>query len=106
MDGQWLIELQSTLGFLLVRLGLPLLITLVIAYWLARLDARWQAHAPVAHLAPAGPPCWERKDCAPAKRAHCPAYRQQGGVPCWQAHRYETGRLPERCFTCDIFLNA
>lgn len=33
------------LGFFLLRLGVPLLISLLIGYFLHRLDARWQAEA-------------------------------------------------------------
>ncbi len=33
------------LGFFLLRLGVPLLITVAVCYGLRRLDARWQAEA-------------------------------------------------------------
>jgi len=33
------------LGFFLLRLGVPILITAIVCYGLRRLDARWQAEA-------------------------------------------------------------
>ncbi|HRJ45583.1 MAG: hypothetical protein KJZ86_16055 [Caldilineaceae bacterium] len=39
------------LGFFLLRLGVPLLITLAVCYGLRRLDARWQAEAEAEYAA-------------------------------------------------------
>jgi hypothetical protein len=44
MDGSW-ITILGVLGLFLLRLGVPLAITLIIGYWLRRLDDRWQAEA-------------------------------------------------------------
>ncbi len=91
-----------------LRLLVPLAITLAIGYGLARLDAKWQAgeQARRAETPPAVlRPCWEQKGCSAAARANCPAF-QSPGVACWNAYRRTTGRIPDACFSCDVFLKA
>ncbi len=109
MDG--LPEWVAVLGLTLLRLGLPIAITLLAGYWLARLDAKWQAEeqqrqeqARAEAEMPARVPCWEVKGCAPETREKCPAY--QAAAPCWIALRQADGRMPERCFTCPVFVTA
>ena len=43
MDG--LLQTAIIVGMFILRLGVPLLITLLVAYWLRRLDDKWQAEA-------------------------------------------------------------
>ena len=43
MDG--LLQTAIIVGMFFLRLGVPLLITLLVAYWLRRLDDKWQAEA-------------------------------------------------------------
>jgi len=43
MDG--LLQTAVIIGMFILRLGIPLLITLLVAYWLRRLDNKWQAEA-------------------------------------------------------------
>lgn len=43
MDG--LLQVAVIVGMFILRLGVPLLITLLVAYWLRRLDGRWEAEA-------------------------------------------------------------
>ena len=43
MDG--LLQVAIVVGMFILRLGVPLLITLLVAYWLRRLDKKWQAEA-------------------------------------------------------------
>lgn len=112
-----------------LRLGVPLLVTLVLAYLLKRLDTRWQAEAreerrsreaaaaskPVTAPKPVGQrplqplialdsagalPCWMSKGCTDAMRAACAATHQPT-VPCWQARTTAEGRLPAECKGCD-----
>ncbi len=110
----WLWETAIIFGMFAVRLGVPLTITLLVGYWLRRLDAKWQAEAMLEwensqvqqKFAEAGllerlnQPCWEAKGCDPAKRAHCPACKN-ADIPCWMARRSADGRLPEECYDCE-----
>ncbi len=43
MDG--LLQVAAIVGMFILRLGVPLLITLLVAYWLRHLDGRWEAEA-------------------------------------------------------------
>jgi len=43
MDG--LLQVAVIVGMFILRLGVPLLITLLVAYWLRRLDSKWEAEA-------------------------------------------------------------
>jgi len=43
MDG--LLQVAVIVGMFILRLGVPLLITLLVAYWLRHLDGKWEAEA-------------------------------------------------------------
>jgi hypothetical protein len=97
---------------LLIRFGIPILLTGLAAWGLRRLDQRWQRqseHIRPAPLgvgaAPAEVRCWEQADCPEAKREACPAYARPS-VPCWQVFREQTGTLSTGCLVCGVFLNA
>ena len=97
---------------LLVRFGIPILVTGLAAWGLRRMDQRWQMQS--EHIrptplglgaAPAEVRCWEQTDCAKAKRDACPAFARPS-VPCWQVFRAQTGTLSTDCLGCEVFLNA
>ena len=97
---------------LLIRFGVPLLLTGLAALALRRLDHHWQQQAehrrPVPlglGAAPAEVRCWETADCPPEKRQACPAFAQPA-VPCWQVFRQQTGLLMKSCLSCEVFLHA
>ena len=99
------------LGFLL-RYGVPIGITAILAWLLTRLDARWQEQAgrlrmPLNTLGAEVRQvrCWETTECAREQRENCPAYAEPG-VPCWQVIRKRERRLRESCLTCQVFLGA
>lgn len=100
----WLPVLAATL----LRIGIPLALTLAAAWGLRRLDARWQREAERARAESQGPSpfdlikCWLVNECPPAKREQCSAYLEHG-VPCWQQRRDERGRLAEGCLRCPVF---
>jgi hypothetical protein len=96
-----------------VRLAIPLLVTMLIVYALRRLDARWQAEAqqrgegataaaPHEALAVSTAPCWQVRRCPPQRRDRCPAYLRPN-LNCWAARNQAEGRLPDRCLTCILF---
>ena len=39
------LQVLAVVGMFILRLGVPLVITLMVGYWLRQLDARWQAEA-------------------------------------------------------------
>lgn len=112
-----LFEAAVIVGMFILRLGVPLAITLVVAYFLRRLDAKWQAEAwaeweasqaqetPTAEarqLQAGKQPCWSLKGCAETDRANCAAPKQPD-IPCWLARRRSEGRLPAACYNCALF---
>ncbi len=113
----WLLQAAIILGMFILRLGVPLAITLAVGYWLRRLDAKWQTEAQVRWEASqaqdkveAEPemikvieqPCWVLKECPEPVRFQCPAY-QHPDIPCWLARRQAEGRLPVECSHCELF---
>lgn len=112
-------ELLSILGAFVVRLGVPLAVTILVTWALHCLDARWRRQAAAQQAlclgvqpprlqpsaAPASQPCWEVKQCPPARRAACSAY-QQPQIACWLTHLRRDGRLPAGCRTCPLFSRA
>lgn len=98
-------------GLTVLRIGVPLAVTLLAGYVLARLDARWKAEELArqqrARAAGELPPlarCSEIKGCSEEQRKNCPAHNAP--LPCWMALRRAEGRVPERCFNCPVFVNA
>ena len=90
---------------LLVRLLLPVGLTLSVAWLLRRLDRRWRAEAtgqiPAARSLQVLR-CWVLNDCPEEQRSRCAAYQQQG-TPCWQLFRDHHGRLRTSCLDCEVF---
>ena len=114
--------LESTLiigGMFVLRLGVPVAITLLIGYGLRRLDAKWQAEAQARLEAEQAvrqkqvepelefyqvidPPCWVQKNCPEILQAKCPA-TQNYNIPCWMAWFRAEGTIPDRCYGCKLF---
>ncbi len=99
-----LMTLLIVFAGLLIRFGVPVLITGLIVVYLRRLDARWQAEA--ANAEPVSDPvhCWEIRDCSPQQRANCKVY--SSGEVCWQVKRLPNGYLPADCLNCEVFQKA
>ena len=115
----WFWQAAIILGMFVLRLGIPLLITLAVGYWLRRLDAKWQAEALAQQVAQEiqsdaeqqpdfeiykviDQPCWELKGCSAAVCEQCPAF-QQPDMPCWLVRYRAEGRLPANCYRCKMF---
>lgn len=90
-------------GFLL-RLAIPLALTVLLIVVLRKLDARWQAEAHLPVLQAQKVECWKAKNCPPEQVAHC--LGAQSELPCWQAKRQPNGYLLEECLTCEVFTKA
>lgn len=114
----WLLEAAVIGGMFILRLGVPLAITLAVAYFLRRLDAKWQAEAweqweasqPQEKLVAEAKrlqsgkkqPCWSLRGCDETTRANCAAPKMLD-IPCWLARRRSEGRLPAECYHCAQF---
>ena len=90
---------------LLMRFGIPILLTVGLIYLLRRLDERWQAEAkgeleavPMARNIG----CWDMNNCSKEQRENCSAYAHPE-TPCWQHFRSKQGVLQESCLGCDVF---
>jgi hypothetical protein len=91
------------LGFFL-RLAVPILGTLLLVFFLRKLDARWQAEAERQATLIDKPQCWKIKGCAPEQMQECPG--GQSSLPCWQVYRLPNGYLNEECIQCKVFIEA
>lgn len=90
---------------LVVRLGIPLLATMLIVYGLRKLDMRWQKEAETERnlLIRDEEPCWKEQGLT---LEEIKARAEASGKPCWQIHRLSNGYLREACLDCEVFINA
>lgn len=109
-------EIAIVIGIFVLRLGVPLAITLAMGYLLRRLDAKWEAEAIAQRKAAqfksdtdaeltalkAKNPCWEVKGCTETQKAKCPACKLLD-IPCWVARLRTAGKLPTECYNCGLF---
>ena len=98
--------IESTLALLAgvgLRLLIPIALTVVVVYFLRRLDARWQATAKRVPATPK-PECWKIKGCPEEKYKNCRG--AQAAEPCWQVFRSQNGYMKEECLGCDVFRQA
>jgi hypothetical protein len=80
----WPHEAAIVVGMFVLRLGVPLVITLVVAYSLRRLDAKWQAEASEQ---------WET--IQPQEKLVAETERFQAGKqPCWSLKRCDETVAP------------
>ncbi len=107
-----LLPYLSLFAGLILRLGIPVALTVFVIWWFNRLDDRWQERAEKEQSksaqAPARPGntgCWEARKCPPVRLATCPAYARRD-TPCWQVFRDKDGLLKEACLSCRVFHEA
>ena len=90
---------------LVLRVALPIALTILAVSYLHKLDARWQAEAELIQGTQVKDemPCW--KDMGlPMEQIKLRA--NVNDQPCWQTHRITNGRLRESCLSCEVFLDA
>ena len=104
-----LIEMAAVAFGFLLRLGIPIGLTILFAYLLRQLDKRWQAEAEAEtavkirqaeDLIAYKRPCWEMHNCPPRLRNACRAYAEPN-TPCWELFR-TNGQLKPACHTCKV----
>lgn len=90
---------------ILLRIGIPLGLTFLLARFLRRLDARWRAEASEVQPGEAimlelwlNNPCWDELDCTEEQCENCAAYNQKE-KPCWEVFR-ANGSLRSECQEC------
>ena len=94
----------------LVRFGLPILLTALVIVGLRRLDNVWQSSAgepslAIARIIVENSGCWLTKNCSQELRARCAAY-QHRDKPCWMVMRDDHGQMKETCLGCEVFKSA
>jgi hypothetical protein len=97
-------SLLAVITGLLLRLGLPIIGTGIIIYFLRKLDAHWQTEAQLTPMSMQKIECWNVKGCSPEQQKNCSAVASP--LPCWQVHRLSNGYLHEQCISCEVFINA
>jgi hypothetical protein len=97
-------SLFMVIAGLLLRLALPILGTVILIYFLRKLDAHWQEEAQLAPVSIQKLECWKIQGCTPEQRKNCPAAASP--LPCWQVYRLPNGYLREKCISCNVFLDA
>jgi hypothetical protein len=99
-----------------LRIGVPIAITLLIGRWLEKHLAAPQESEEKATPTEKTPRytrtgniiqihCWDVKRCEQSQRAQCAAF-QHPDLPCWLAIQAEGGKLREDCFTCSLYKPA
>jgi hypothetical protein len=105
---EWLPTTFAMILGILLRVAVPVLVTLLFITLLKWLDERWKQEADpgAEQLVKVGNVgCWEINNCPKEKLAECKAY-QNSNTPCWQVFRKKNGRLQERCIGCEVFRHA
>ena len=97
-------SILALLGGLLVRLAIPIAGTVILVYFLRKLDAHWQAEAQLPQIPFHKAECWKVKGCSPTQKQNCRA--ASSPLPCWQVFRQPNGYPQEGCISCDVFINA
>ncbi len=86
-----------------LRIGVPVLITLMIGAWLKRL---LEEHEEKPEAVPlklgVGQHCWDVKDNPDTRQAKSVA-EQRPDLPCWLALQSNGAGLKEMCYTCSVF---
>jgi len=99
-----IISLLAVAAGLLLRLAIPIALTVILIIVLRRLDASWQAETQLQPLPAQKTLCWKIKRCSREQRKNCPA--ASSPLPCWQVYRLPNGYLREECLSCKVFVDA
>ena len=89
---------------LFVRLAIPILGTLLLVFFLRRLDARWQAEAQLQQQVMEKSECWKIKGLSPQQAETSEISPSE--LPCWQLNRLPNGYLRDECLSCQVFTEA
>jgi hypothetical protein len=110
------LELANTLivlGMFILRVAVPLAVTMALGYWLEkrlRPPESENGNRPVIlELLPHSPSskiiqlhCWDLNHCETTRRVQCAAFRHPD-LPCWLALQVEGHKIRQECFTCRLY---
>jgi hypothetical protein len=102
-------ELLTLAAGILLRIGIPLFFTLIVAHLLKRLDERWRRESLEAAAKSAQgrvyPPirCWGIRGFSDETCGNCPAFLSN--TPCWEVKRVN-GLLSKECLRCPVIQQA
>ena len=99
-----LTSVLTVIAGLLLRLAVPIAGTLILIYFLRKLDSHWQEEADLTPVAVEKVECWKVKGCSEEQRKHC--LGATSSLPCWQVYRQSNGYLQEKCISCEVFIHA
>lgn len=111
MMPQELLNTIFVLAGFLVRIGVPIAITLALGYWLEKklrpAEEKDDVVIELQRRAAKSPKiiqlhCWDLHRCDAARRAACAAY-EHPDLPCWLALQVEGAKVREECFTCALY---
>jgi hypothetical protein len=112
MFPQDVIDSVMVILMFVLRIGVPIALTLAFGYWLenklrppeqaensqpVQTEKRWTRTGNIIQLH-----CWDVKKCDAAKRAQCAATKHPE-LPCWLALQAEGQKVREECFTCAFY---
>jgi len=107
-----LIAMLLVIAGLLLRIGIPIVVTAILVYALRRLDQKWQQEAEQVTRSEIGQisifsqiRCWATHNCPQENRDKCPAFLENN-TPCWQVYRDGSGDLRQKCLDCPVFSNV
>jgi hypothetical protein len=108
------------LAMFFLRIGVPVIVTLGVGYWLekklrpadtqtAQREIRRGTIIPSPRVSRrAGSssvqavPCWDVKHCDPVAREQCAAYKRPD-LPCWLALQAAGGKVRAECADCELY---
>lgn len=89
-----------------LRIGVPILITLMIGAWLKR---ALEEHEEKLETAPitlkAGQHCWNVSKTRDAEQAQAAA-AQRSDLPCWLALQVNGAGLKDMCYACSVYTSS
>jgi hypothetical protein len=89
---------------LLLRLAIPILGTVLLVFFLRKLDAGWQAEAELREETMVKSECWKINGLSPQQTENANA--NESTMPCWQVNRLPNGYLRDECLSCQVFTEA
>jgi len=102
---EFTITISMVLG-ILVRIGIPVGLTAILAFFLKRLDSKWREEARQVQPGDGllrdiwlNNPCWGETDCVEEQREKCAVFNQKK-EPCWEVYR-ENGSMQSKCQECE-----
>ncbi len=112
MIPQELAESLIVLALFVLRVGVPIALTLAFGHWLEKklrpheTTEKPQVKVELLRRTKASNVirlhCWDIKRCDGAARAQCAACRHPD-LPCWLALQVEGVKVREQCFTCAFY---